>query len=156
MEKFKINKAADILYNSRINIKRIKELPKDCTPKSFQEAYAIQDELTKRYLSEDKKNLVIGKKIGCTNEAAKMQLNIKDSFFGNMFSDNISRSNSIINPKKYEINPGFVLKGTPRFKCRTYKNYINYYRINIDLIFSYFYWKKIIYIENKMRQDYHH
>ena len=113
MEKYQINKAADILYNSRINIKRIKELPKDCTPKSFQEAYAIQDELTKRYLSEDKKTFIIGKKIGCTNEAAKMQLNIKDSFFGNMFSDNISRSNTIINPKKYFspfVEPEFSFK----------------------------------------------
>ena len=53
MDNFKINKAADILYNSRINLKRIKELPKDCAPKSTQEAYAIQDELTKRYLSEN-------------------------------------------------------------------------------------------------------
>ena len=43
MEKSKINNAADILYNYRIKIKRIKELPKDCTPKTFQEAYAIQD-----------------------------------------------------------------------------------------------------------------
>ena len=43
MEKFKINKAADILYNSRINIKRIKELPKECTPKTIEEAYLIQD-----------------------------------------------------------------------------------------------------------------
>ena len=101
MEKSNINKAADILYNSRINTKRIKSLPKECTPKSFQEAYAIQDELTKKYLSEDKKTLVIGKKIGCTNEAAKIQLNIKDSFFGNMFSNNISKSNTVINSKKY-------------------------------------------------------
>tara|TARA_B100000131_G_scaffold209768_1_gene201708 strand:- start:836 stop:1636 length:801 start_codon:yes stop_codon:yes gene_type:complete len=101
MEKAKINKAADILYSSRINIKRIKSLPKDCTPISFQEAYAIQDELTKRYLSEDKKTLLIGKKIGCTNEDAKNQLNIKDSFFGNIFSNNISKSNTVINPNKY-------------------------------------------------------
>ena len=50
MEIEKINKAANILYNSRINLKRIKELPKDCTPKSIQEAYSIQNELTKRYL----------------------------------------------------------------------------------------------------------
>ena len=59
MDNFKINKAADILYNSRINLKRIKELPKDCAPKSTQEAYAIQDELTKKYLSENKKTLII-------------------------------------------------------------------------------------------------
>ena len=55
MEKSKINKAADILYNCRINIKRIKQLPNDCTPKSIQEAYAIQDELAQKYLLEKKK-----------------------------------------------------------------------------------------------------
>ncbi len=115
MDNLKINKAADILYNSRINLKRVKELPKDCTPKSIQDAYAIQDELTKKYLSENKKNLIIGKKIGCTNEAAKIQLNIKESFFGNMFSNNISKSNTIINPSKYfspfvEPEFSFVMK----------------------------------------------
>ena len=52
MEKSKINEAADILYNCRINIKRIKKLPNDCAPKSIQEAYAIQDELAQKYLSE--------------------------------------------------------------------------------------------------------
>ena len=115
MDSLKINMAADILYNSRINLQRIKELPKDCTPKSIQEAYAIQDELTKRYLSENERTLIIGKKIGCTNEAAKNQLNIKDSFFGNMFSNNISKSNTIIKPSKY-FNPfvepefSFVMK----------------------------------------------
>ena len=97
----KINKAANILYNSRINLKRIKELPKDCMPESLEEAYLIQDELTKKYLSADKKNRLIGKKIGCTNKAAQIQLNIKESFFGNMFFNNISESNSKINSKKY-------------------------------------------------------
>ena len=115
MDNAKINKAADILYNSRINLKRIKELPKDCAPKSIQEAYAIQDELTKRYLSEKEKTLIIGKKIGCTNIAAKIQLNIKESFFGNMFSNNISKSNTIIKPSKYfspfvEPEFSFVMK----------------------------------------------
>ncbi len=115
MEIEKINKAANILYNSRINLKRIKELPKDCTPQSTQEAYAIQDELTKRYLSANEKTLIIGKKIGCTNNAAKIQLNIKESFFGNMFSNNISKSNTIIDPSKYfspfvEPEFSFVMK----------------------------------------------
>ena len=90
-------------------------MPKDCTPKFLEEAYLIQDELTKKYLSENKKNLIIGKKIGCTNEAAKIQLNIKESFFGNMFSNNISKSNTIINPRKYfspfvEPEFSFVMK----------------------------------------------
>ena len=73
----KINKAANILYNSRINLKKIKELPKDCTPKSMDEAYLIQDELTKKYLTSDNKNKLIGKKVACTNKAAQAQLNIK-------------------------------------------------------------------------------
>tara|TARA_Y100000590_G_scaffold389256_1_gene464151 strand:+ start:1059 stop:1859 length:801 start_codon:yes stop_codon:yes gene_type:complete len=94
----KINKAANILYNSRINLKKIKELPKDCTPKSMDEAYLIQDELTKKYLTSDNKNKLIGKKVACTNKAAQAQLNIKGSFFGNMFSNNISISNCKINP----------------------------------------------------------
>ena len=115
MDNFKINKAADILYNSRINLKRIKELPKDCAPKSTQEAYAIQDELTKKYLSAKEKTLIIGKKIGCTNNAAKIQLNIRESFFGNIFSNNISKSNTIINSNKYfspfvEPEFSFVMK----------------------------------------------
>ena len=38
MEIEKINKAANILYNSRINLKRIKELPKDSIPESLEEA----------------------------------------------------------------------------------------------------------------------
>ena len=101
MEIKKINKAANILYNSRINLKRIKKLPQDCTPKSFEEAYLIQDELTKKHLTSNGKIKLIGKKIGCTNKAAQIQLNIKESFFGNMFSNNISKSNSKINSKKY-------------------------------------------------------
>ena len=55
MNDSKIIEAANILYNSRINLKKIKELPKDCIPQSFKEAYAIQDELTKKYLSANKK-----------------------------------------------------------------------------------------------------
>ena len=125
MEKIKISKAADILFYSRANIKRIKELPKDCTPRSSQEAYDIQDELTKRYLSEYKKTFVIGKKIGCTNEAAKIQLNIKDSFYGNIISDNISKSNATIDPKKYfgpfvEPEFSFVMKDELDFKKAPY------------------------------------
>ena len=87
MDNYKVNKAAEILYNSRINLKKIKELPQDCIPKSIKEAYDIQDELVKKYLSANKNTLLVGKKIGCTNKAAQMQLNIKESFFGNMFSE---------------------------------------------------------------------
>ena len=101
MDNSKINKAADILYNSRINLKKIKVLPEDCIPKSIKEAYEIQNEVAKRYLAKSKETLVIGKKIGCTNKAAQIQLNVKESFFGNIFSNNISKSNCVINSEKY-------------------------------------------------------
>ena len=115
MDNSKINKAAETLYNSRVNLKRIRELPQDCIPKSIKEAYDIQDELVKKYLSANKNTLLIGKKIGCTNKAAQIQLNIKESFFGNMFSNNISKSNCIINSEKYfspfvEPEFSFVMK----------------------------------------------
>ena len=115
MDIYKINKAAEILYNSRINLKRIKKLPEDCVPQSLKEAYDIQDKLVNKYLTVDKSNSLIGKKIGCTNKAAQAQLNINDSFFGNMFSKNISKSKCIINSKNYfspfvEPEFSFVMK----------------------------------------------
>ena len=97
MDFSKINKAAKILYKSRINLQRIKELPKDCIPKSLEESYAIQNQLTNEYLSANQKTFLIGKKIACTNKAAQIQINVRESFFGNIFSDNISKSNSTIN-----------------------------------------------------------
>jgi len=115
MENYRINKAAEALYNSRINLKRIKELPKDCTPGSIKEAYDIQNELVNKYLSANKNTSLIGKKIGCTNKAAQIQLNVKESFFGNMFSNNISKTNCVINSEEYfspfiEPEFSFVMK----------------------------------------------
>ena len=115
MDISKINKAAEILYNSRINLKRIKKLPEDCIPQSFEEAYDIQDELVNKYLAADKNNILIGKKIGCTNKAAQIQLNINESFFGNMFTKNISKSKCTINSENYfspfvEPEFSFVMK----------------------------------------------
>ena len=62
MDNSKINKAADILYSSRINLKKIKILPEDCIPKSTKEAYEIQNEVAKRYIKKNKETLIIGKK----------------------------------------------------------------------------------------------
>ena len=115
MDNLRINKAAEVLYSSRINLKKIKELPKDCIPLSTKEAYDIQNELVNKYLLADKNVSLIGKKIGCTNKDAQVQLNIQESFFGNMFSNNISKSNCTINPEDYfspfvEPEFSFVMK----------------------------------------------
>ena len=49
MEKY--TKAANILFNCRINKKRLDKLPIDCIPKNIEEAYKIQDELKTKYLT---------------------------------------------------------------------------------------------------------
>ena len=138
MDISKINKAAEILYNSRINLKRIKKLSEDCVPQSYKEAYNIQEELVNRYLTADKNNLLIGKKIGCTNKAAQIQLNINESFFGNMFSNNISKSNCIINSENYfspfvEPEFSFVMKNELDILKAPYKPEIVYESISAVL-----------------------
>ena len=138
MENSKIKKAAETLYNARIRKKRIIELPKDCMPESIKEAYDIQDELTNKYISADKNTLVIGKKIGCTNEAAKAQLNVKDSFFGNMFSNNISKSNCIINSEEYfspfvEPEFSFIMKDELDISKAPYNSEIVYDSVSVVL-----------------------
>ena len=51
MENNCIDQASDILYDSRIYLKKIKELPIKCSPQTINEAYKIQDSLVKKYLS---------------------------------------------------------------------------------------------------------
>ena len=93
MHKDKIYKAAKILFQSRIQLNNIKKLPDDCTPINKEEAYLIQNELTKKYLLHNKNNFIIGKKIGCTNKAAQEQINITEPFYGNIFSTYYSQTN---------------------------------------------------------------
>ena len=88
-----INKAADILYNSRINLKRIQSLPLHCNPNNKNEAYSIQETLIKKYLSVNTNSSVIGKKVGCTNKTAQEQINVKEPFYGNLLSNYSSKSN---------------------------------------------------------------
>ena len=85
MEKEKCTKAANILFNCRINKKRLDKLPIDCDPKNIEEAYKIQDELKLIYLTL-KDNYMIGKKVGCTNKWAQKQINVEEPFYGNLFS----------------------------------------------------------------------
>ena len=108
-----INKAVNILYNSRIKMKRINNLPFDCTPKSKIEAYTIQDSLIKKYLSFGKNIQIIGKKIGCTNKDAQKQINVSEPFYGDIFSYYSSKSNCLLNSKSFFspfVEPEFSFK----------------------------------------------
>ena len=113
MDKNNINIASEILYNSRINLINLEKLPNQCIPSNKEEAYTIQDKLIKFYKSNNQNTYVIGKKIGCTNKAAQIQLNINDSFFGNMFSKNISKSIKIC--EKININFSTIISFYNRY-----------------------------------------
>ena len=91
MLKNNIIDSANKLFNSKLNHKSINFLEDKLTPKNIEEAYTIQNELKNNYLSL-KKNICIGKKVGCTNEEAQIQLGINEPFYGNLFS-NYSSSN---------------------------------------------------------------
>ena len=85
MDRLNYTQAAKIIFNHRNNRLRIKNLPSNCSPNNFEDAYKIQDELKKIYMSI-KDNFLIGKKVGCTNEWAQKQININEPFYGNIFS----------------------------------------------------------------------
>ena len=85
MDMEKYTKAANILFNCRLNKIRLDKLPIDYMPKNIEEAYKIQDELKILYLTL-KDNYTIGKKVGCTNKLAQKQINVEEPFYGNLFS----------------------------------------------------------------------
>ena len=78
--------AADILFHHRLNKTGLKSLPKTLTPNRIIDAYKIQNELKILYLAL-KNNICIGKKVGCTNKIAQVQVEIFEPFYGNLFSN---------------------------------------------------------------------
>jgi 2-keto-4-pentenoate hydratase len=108
-----IKKAANILYDSRIKLKNLIKLPIDCEPKNKEEAYIIQESLSKLYISNNKNITIIGKKVGCTNKEAQEQINITEPFYGNIFSFYSSKTNCCLNRKDFFkplIEPEFSFK----------------------------------------------
>ena len=79
-----ILRAANILFNHRLNKTGLKNLPNKCIPQDANEAYKIQNELKILYLSMSE-NFCIGKKVGCTNKLAQEQVNVHEPFYGNIF-----------------------------------------------------------------------
>jgi len=77
--------AANIIFDQRLNIKKLLKFPQNLKPESIEESYKIQNELKVLYLSLNN-NYTVGKKVGGTNILAQKKLNIKESFYGNLFS----------------------------------------------------------------------
>jgi len=105
MNKNKIKKYGDELYNAlkdRLAIDPITQREPDCT---IEDAYAIQKHLIQRRLSDDGSK-IIGKKIGVTSKVVMDMLGVYQPDFGYLLSDmiysdgdEIDVSNKMIQPK---------------------------------------------------------
>lgn len=78
-------KAVDILYDLRLTVTIIDELPADLRPRSLAEGYDIQSELVNR-LEALYRGSGIGYKIACTNLHAQKLLNTDAPVFGRLSS----------------------------------------------------------------------
>ena len=85
MNHSQFQEAAKILFEHRLNKSSIDNFPKNLLPTNEDDAYSIQEELKLLYLSL-KDNISIGKKVGCTSAEGQSQLNIREPFYGNLFS----------------------------------------------------------------------
>ena len=112
MNKNELSKAAKLLFDLRLNKSGLSNLPSEFLPDSIEEAYLIQEELKILNISLNN-NKIIGKKVGCTNKAAQIQINVHEPFYGNLFSTYSSESNCIIQSKNFFgpfIEPEFSFK----------------------------------------------
>jgi len=98
-----ILKAANILFQNKLNGSGIDSLPSKCTPQNNQEAYQIQNELKILCLSL-KDNISIGKKVGCTNKIAQEQIKVYEPFYGELYSKFSSANNCSLNSNNF-YNP---------------------------------------------------
>ena len=156
MNRKNIVKASKIILENRLNKTQISKLPKICEPNNYEDAYAIQNELTKSYISF-KDNNIIGKKVGCTNNQAQKQLDINVPFYGNLFSKFSSISNCVINSSdftnpffepefSFKINQDIDISKFP-FNTNETNSYIKWSFININIPINFkrkFWFKKRI------------
>ena len=104
--------SAKFLFKHRQNKSSINDLPNKLTPKTYYEAYIIQEELKLLYLSL-KDNISIGKKVGCTSLDGQKQLDISEPFYGNLFSRFYEVEPKNISSKKFSkpfIEPEIALR----------------------------------------------
>ena len=99
MNKENIQEASKILFEHRLNKTGLSSL-KNLEPKTINEAYEIQENLKLRYL-ELKDNFCIGKKVGCTSQAAQKQMNIKEPFYGNLYNRYSSKNIETLYSKNF-------------------------------------------------------
>ena len=95
-----ILKAANILFQNKLNGTGIDNLPINCIPQNNKEAYQIQNELKILCLSL-KDNISIGKKVGCTNKIAQKQIKVYEPFYGELYSKFSSENDCTLNSNNF-------------------------------------------------------
>ncbi len=105
-------KAADILYDLRLTVTTIDQLPAASRPESLAAGYEIQNELVNR-LEARYRGTGIGYKIACTNVHAQQLLNTDAPVFGRLSSCFTRSGPARINGKEFSllgIEPEFAFE----------------------------------------------
>ncbi|WP_418179318.1 2-oxopent-4-enoate hydratase [Aliarcobacter lanthieri] len=115
MEKEKIEKYGNELYEALKNRKVIEPLTSRETNITIEDAYSIQHHFLARRLNDDKSE-IIGKKIGVTSKVVMDMLGVHQPDFGYLLSDMIYNDGDVIDVTNTMIQPkaegeiAFVLK----------------------------------------------
>ena len=102
-------KAADLLMQSRLKMKRWEKLPEECRPQTPTEGYEVQDLLAERLISNYGGHPV-GYKIACTNKSAQELLGLDEPFYGRLLSASVYR-----NPARVDADNFFMRVIEPEF-----------------------------------------
>jgi 2-keto-4-pentenoate hydratase len=91
MEQGRITRAAEILWRTRLECRRIETLPMDCRPQILADGYAVQDAMAA--LAGQK---VVGWKIAATSAAGQRHIGVDEPLGGRLFADFMLRDGALL------------------------------------------------------------
>ena len=104
---------AEALYRARTDLKQIEPLRNSFALASVDEAYAVQDRNTKRWIAEGRR--MVGRKIGLTSKAVQAQLGVDEPDFGVLWADYAFADGETVDTRRFmqprvEAEIAFVMK----------------------------------------------
>jgi 2-keto-4-pentenoate hydratase len=91
MERAAIDKAVDILWQARLNCRRLDALPDDCRPQTLDEGYAVQDAMAMACGQP-----VVGWKIAATSAAGQKHIGVSEPLGGRLFADFVLKDGALL------------------------------------------------------------
>jgi 2-keto-4-pentenoate hydratase len=91
MERAAIDKAVDILWQARLNCRRLDGLPDDCRPRTLDEGYAVQDAMAAACGQS-----VFGWKIAATSAAGQKHIGVTEPLGGRLFADFVLKDGALL------------------------------------------------------------